>query len=53
MVVVPFTFTPGFQIMKWVIGDICELLIFNRLLNQQEIDSGEAYLAKKWGLTQM
>ena len=31
-------------------GDICELLIFNRLLNQQEIDSGEAYLAKKWGL---
>ena len=31
-------------------GDICELMIFNRLLNQQEIDSGEAYLAKKWGL---
>ena len=31
-------------------GDICELLIFNRLLNQQEIDSGEAYLAEKWGL---
>ena len=31
-------------------GDICELLIFNRLLNQQEIDSGETYLAKKWGL---
>ena len=31
-------------------GDICELLIFNRLLNQQELDSGEAYLAKKWGL---
>jgi hypothetical protein len=31
-------------------GDICELLIFNRLLSQQEIDSGEVYLAKKWGL---
>ena len=31
-------------------GDICELLIFNRLLNQQELDSGEAYLVKKWGL---
>ena len=31
-------------------GDVCELLIFNRLLNQQEIDSGEAYLAEKWGL---
>ena len=31
-------------------GDICELLIFNRLLNQQEIDSGEAYGVKKRGL---
>ena len=31
-------------------GDICELLVFDRLLTAQELDSGEAYLAKKWGL---
>ena len=34
-------------------GDICELLIFDRLLTQQEVDSGEAYLAHKWGLSNM
>ncbi|NDH01077.1 MAG: LamG domain-containing protein, partial [Opitutae bacterium] len=32
-------------------GDICELLIYDRLLTQQEIDDGEIYLADKWGLS--
>jgi hypothetical protein len=32
-------------------GDICELLIYDRLLTQQEIDDGEIYLANKWGLS--
>ena len=32
-------------------GDICELLIYDRLLTQQEIDDGEIYLGHKWGLS--
>ena len=48
--VVALFISNGYSNNEMGTGDICELLIFNRLLNQQEIDSGETYLAEKWGL---
>ena len=32
-------------------GKIAEILIFDRLLSDSELNEGEAYLASKWGLT--